>query len=291
MAVPSQKPIAHPGRSGGHARMPASAHFSVGHTMIRIRIVLIVLAALLAGGCTSLFEGLQSSVENRVQRMLAGKFTELFTAGIDAVIDSLAAEGGFLDDPLVRILLPPPLGLALGVARDLQRDPKAALLETLLNRAAEHAIPVAGPLLKDMVVNMDTQKLQGLLDAPDASVTAFLKEEGGAAVKAVLVPAVTQQLRADGALELYGELLAAREATARTVPADGAVEVLAPAASDAAPLADAGLTATPGQAVPVAPEQLGDYVAEQAMTGLFKKVAQKELAVRDSVNETLQVPF
>lgn len=259
--------------------------------MIRIRIVLIVLAALLAGGCASLFEGLQSSVENRVQRMLAGKFTDLFTAGIDAVIDSLAAEGGFLDDPLVRILLPPPLGLALGVARDLHRDPKAALLETLLNRAAEHAIPVAGPLLKDMVVNMDTQKLQGLLDAPDASVTAFLKEEGGAAVKAVLVPAVTQQLRADGALELYGELLAAREATARTVPADGAVEVLAPAASDAAPLADAGLTATPGQAAPVAPEQLGDYVAEQAMTGLFKKVAQKELAVRDSVNETLQVPF
>jgi hypothetical protein len=36
---------------------------------------------------------------------------------------------------------------------------------------------------------------------------------------------------------------------------------------------------------------LGDYVAEQAIGGLFKKVATQELVVRDTVNKMVEVPF
>ncbi|HVK99560.1 MAG TPA: DUF4197 family protein [Dongiaceae bacterium] len=222
--------------------------------------------------------------------MLASKFTSLFTSGIDAVINGLSAEGGFLDDPVVRILLPPPLGLALGVARDLQRDPKAALLESLINHAAEGAIPVAGPILKDMVMKMDTTKLQTLLDEPDAAVTEYLMEEGGAAVKSVLLPAVTQQLRANGAVQLYGELLAAQQKVEEVAPTEPA-DVLAPVVEEALPPLDAKALPNPEGVKAVSPEQLGDYVAEQAVGGLFKKVATQELAVRDTVNKMVEVPF
>ena len=37
----------------------------------------------------------------------------------------------------MRVLLPPPLGLVIDVARDLNDKPEAALLEIMINRAAE----------------------------------------------------------------------------------------------------------------------------------------------------------
>jgi len=42
---------------------------------------------------------------------------------------------------------------------------------------------------------------------------------------------------------------------------------------------------------PVAPEQLAGYVAEQAMGGLFKKVATQELQIRDSLDSMVEIPI
>lgn len=268
-------------------------HFPT-QTMAMVRFATILLIGLFSAGCANFVENLQSSVENRVQQMLAGKFSELLTQGIDTVINGLAAEGGFLDDPLVRILLPPPLGLAIGVARDLQRDPQAALLETLINRAAEDAIPVAGPILKDMIVNMDTEKLQSLLDAPEAAATDYLMEQGGAVVKDALLPVVTERLHANGAIQLYGELVAARQAVDQaTQPVVGSEleSDLRKSVDQAVPDIETPSPTPPLVVAPVAPEQLAGYVAEQAMGGLFKKVATQELQIRDSLDSMVEIPI
>lgn len=259
-----------------------------------VRFATILLIGLFSAGCANFVEDLQSSVENRVQQMLAGKFSELLSQGIDSVIGGLAATGGFLDDPLVRILLPPPLGLAIGVARDLQRDPQATLLETLINRAAEDAIPVAGPILKDMIVNMDTAKLQGLLDAPESAATDYLMAEGGAAVKDALLPAITERLHANGAIQLYGELVAARQAAEQaTQPVVGSEleSELRKSVDQAVPDIESPSPVPPLVTPPVAPEQLAGYVAEQAMGGLFKKVATQELEIRDSLDSMVEIPI
>lgn len=284
-------------------------------SMLRFPVAItIVLVALLSSGCASLLEGFQTSVENKVQQMLTGKFSKLFTDGIDAVISELTTEGGFLDDPVVRILLPPPLGLVLAVARDLHNNsenPQAVLLESLLNHAAEDAIPVAGPLLKDMIVNMDTAALQQMLESPEAATTDYLKEKGGDAVKAAILPVVTRRLEANGAIQLYGKLLEAHQvASAITQPAavpstdgatpassgtaqthDGTAQPAVPATSPAATQAETAAASPTETAAPVTPEQLPAYVAEQAVNGLFKKVAAKEMAIRDQVNSTVEVPF
>ncbi len=262
----------------------------------RLRIVTLVLAVLLSTGCASLLEGFQTSVSSKVQQMLTGKFTQLFTDSIDVVIGQLAARGGFLDDPVVRILLPPPLGLVLAVARDLHNNsenPQAVLLESLINHAAEDAIPVAGPLLKDLVMNMDTAALQQALDSPEAATTDYLKEKGGAAVKAAILPVVTKRLEANGAIQLYGKLLEAQQAVdqaaAQTAPVAEAAATAAPDAATAeTPAAASAAAATPAA---VTPDKLPDYVAEQAVNGLFKKVAAQEMAVRDEVNSTVEMPF
>lgn len=238
-----------------------------------LRRMIFVMLVLLTAACGSMLDGMQQAVGSRVQQMLAKSFGEKLLAGVDWVIDGLAQEGGFLNDPLVRILMPPPLGLIVGVAQDLRADPQAALLETLMNRAAENAIPVAGPLLKEVVMNMDSATLVSLVDAPKGTATEYLKEKGGAVIQQALLPAVSKNLQENGAVKLYGELLQAHK--------------------EANVAASAVETATGEMAVveSVAPEQLGHYVAEQAVGGLFKKMAVKELAIRDEIYSIMEAPF
>jgi hypothetical protein len=190
-------------------------------------------------------------------------------------------KGGFLDDPLVRILLPPPLGLAIGIAKDLQQNPEAVLLETLLNQAAETTIPVAGPILKNIVMNMDEPNLESLLDAGNTAATDYLKEKGGAVVQEVLLPAITEELHLNGAVELYGKLLKARETV------DQVTETVADVQQQIE-TAQQQIETVQHQAAAlqtVTQEQLGQYVAEQAMSGLFKKVADEELSIRETWDE------
>lgn len=238
-----------------------------------LRSVILVVLVMLTTACGSMLDGMQQAVGSRVQQMLAKSFGEKLLGGVDWVVDGLAAEGGFLNDPLVRILMPPPLGLIVGVAQDLRADPQAALLETLMNRAAENAIPVAGPLLKEVVMNMDTATLVSLVDAPKGAATDYLKEKGGAVIQQALLPAVTKNLQENGAVKLYGELLQVHQ------EANVAATAVETAAGDMAVVES------------VAPEQLGNYVAEQAVGGLFKKMAVKELTIRDELRSTLEAPF
>jgi hypothetical protein len=238
------------------------------------RSAIIIISAMVLSSCASFVDSVQQTAQVKFQQFLANQFGQRLKNGIDSVVGQLAMKGGFLDDPLVRILVPPPLGLAIGIARDVQKNPQAALLETLINRAAEHTIPVAGPVLKNIVMNMETPSLENLLDAGNTAATDYLKEKGGALVQEALLPAITEELHLNGAVELYGTLLKARQkADQITAKAADVQQQIETAQHQAAALQT------------VTQEQLGRYVAEQAMSGLFKKVADEELSIRESWDE------
>jgi hypothetical protein len=233
------------------------------------RIAIIILMSMVLSACSSLVNSVQQTAQAEFQKFLAKKFGQQLESGIDSVIGKLAMIGGYLDDPLVRILLPPPLGLAIGIARDLQKNPQAALLETLINRAAENTIPVAGLILKNIVNNMDAPSLENLLNAGNTAATDYLKEKGSAVVQAALLPAITEELHATGAIELYSKLLKARETADQiTATAAGVHQQIETAQQQAAALQT------------VTQEQLGQYAAEKAMSGLFEKISDEELSIR-----------
>jgi len=95
------------------------------------RSAIIILLAVVFSSCASFVDSVQQTAQVQFRQFLADQFGKRLKSGIDSVIGQLAMKGGFLDDPLVRILLPPPLGLAIGIARQVQKNPQAALLETL----------------------------------------------------------------------------------------------------------------------------------------------------------------
>lgn len=223
---------------------------------------------LLTSGCASMFDDMSLAAQAKFQQVLANTFAQKLKSGIDLVVDRLAVKGGFLDDRLVRVLLPPPLGLVIDVARDLNDKPQAALLETLINRAAENAIPVAGPVLTDIVANMEPGTLQKLLRSSRSAATELLVAEGAELVQSVMLPVVRQSLEADGAIKLYDDLLNAQEKSMVSADANDGVNAGVPAES-------------------VSPDRLAQYVVEQAVGTLFKKVAAKERLIRDSLDSVI----
>jgi len=120
---------------------------------------------------------------------------------------------------------------------------------------------------------MDKPSLENLLDAGNTAATDYLKEKGGAVVREALLPAITEELHLNGAVELYGKLLKAKETADQAAATAADVQhKIETAQHQAAALQT------------VTQEQLGQYVAEQAMSGLFKKVADVELSIRETGN-------
>jgi phage tail protein X len=215
-------------------------------------------AALLLVACTGTVDTVRAAAEEKLRQTLARQFGRQLSATLDVIVQGLGAAGGFLDNPLVRVLLPPPVGLVIDVARDFHQNPRAALLETLMNRAAEQAIPGAGPILRTMLGDMGRSDMQSLFEAGRTATTDHLRATAASAVHDALLPVISENLAANGAIAIYGELLKAHEW--------------------AVLIAD-----IPATAQAVAAEDLGEYVTARAVDGLFRTLGDKELLIREGI--------
>jgi len=229
-------------------------------------LTVLLLALALLPACMGTVNDMQRAAQAELQEFIAQRFRQLLADSVYTVVGQLAVPGGFLDNPLVRIMLPPPLGLAVTVARTLQQATREDALEAMLNHAAEDALPVVGPVLVDTILNLDDLTAEELFRAGGTAATDYLREQARAQVLGALVPAVEEKLARSGAVELYGELLEAQ----------AAVEQAAEAVERAAEVA-----AAVQEVAEVPPDQLDEYVADRAMDGLFKHLAERELEIRD----------
>jgi hypothetical protein len=264
------------------------------------------------GGLTEMQRNVTLAAQQKLQRTMANHFTRKLGESVDLVIGGLSAAGGFLDNPLVRVLLPPPMGLVLSVARDFQADPQATVLEQLMNHAAEAAIPGAGPILRAAVKGISPADAETLLQGGTDAASEFLKARTRDVLMEALAPAVAESLTKSGANEVYASALKVYElqkdiaqtseavmrgALPEGVAADIAVPLpehplgsvvdavrppqilpqAMPADQEQQALAAAILTA------PEPPRDLGAYVTGKAVDGLFGALAEREKGIRREI--------
>ncbi|MDX9710783.1 MAG: DUF4197 domain-containing protein [Trichloromonas sp.] len=202
--------------------------------------------------------------EDKFRDSLAGQLVKGLGQGIHLVVNELARPGGYLDNPLVRILLPPPVNLALGLIRDIQARPDVNPLLLVMNRAAETAVPGAAPVLLAALDQIDAIRARGLLDAGKTAATDYLKEQTENKLKETLTPVVMETLAKNNGFAQYEQLLAALHAQRHVRESDPA----APPTFDE-PQAD-----------------LADYVVQQTINGLFKAIGVEEERIRDDLDRT-----
>ena len=222
-------------------------------------IAVLFLSSCTPGGLQTLQDDLTRAAQEQLKSTLATHFKTEMGKGLDTVISGLAQAGGYLDNPLVRILLPPPLGLAIGIAHDLSIDPQATLLETLINQAAEQAIPGAAPILQTALSQITPTQARVLLDGANTAGTEHLKAQTLETLQTVLTPIITEKLGVNGAQQVYSELLTAQQSQYGPPRPEEVAAASAP---------------TP---------DLGQYVTQQAVTGMFDMLGTREASIREDL--------
>ncbi len=169
------------------------------------------------------------------------------TQGASKAVERLGQPDGFFKNPAVKIPLPPALEKAASTMRRFGMGDKADELELAMNRAAEAAVPQAKPLLVNAVKSMSVEDAKGILTGGDDSATQYFRKKTQDALATKFKPIIAQSTKKVGVAKQYNEL-------AGKVSQFGLIDQ-----KDA---------------------NVDDYVTGQALDGLYKMIAQEELAIR-----------
>jgi hypothetical protein len=176
---------------------------------------------------------------------------QALSIGAERAIAVLGRSGGYLNDPRVRIPLPGVLEDAGKLLRTVGYGSVVDEFETTVNRAAEQAVPETLGIVQDTVADMTLEDVRGILQGGDDAATRFLRQKAGARLHQAILPIVSEATERAGATAAYKDL------TGQAARATG------------------GLVSTQSL-------DLDDYVTEQALDGLFLKLAEEERRIREN---------
>lgn len=164
-------------------------------------------------------------------------------------VQQLSKPGGFNNNPEVRIELPGNLGKAARTMKLLGKGKQVTALEDSMNRAAEAAIPEAQALLLDAIKKMTINDAKGILNGAENSATAYLDRSSRQQLRSRFLPIIEQATQSSGLAQQYN-LFAGQAANFGVISAkDASIE---------------------------------NYVAEQALDGLFTMIAEQEASIREN---------
>lgn len=127
------------------------------------------------------------------------------TQGADSAVSKLGVPGGFLNNPKVKIPLPPALDEVAKGMRMLGAGKDADELEAAMNKAAEQAVPEAKVLLTNAVKTMSVSDAKGILTGGDNSVTEFFRNKTAAPLAVKFLPIVKQATDKVGLAQKYNQ--------------------------------------------------------------------------------------
>nr|WP_082708925.1 DUF4197 domain-containing protein [Marinobacterium profundum] len=181
---------------------------------------------------------------------ITGGLKEALIQGSRTAIASLGTEGGYLDNPAVRIPLPSQLQI---VEKGLRATGQGALADnfiTTMNRAAEQAVPLAGDLFVDTIRDMSVEDARSILQGSDDAATQYLREKNSDKLNTLMRPIVADATDKVGVTSAYKGMT-------------GKAGIL-------------------GNVSNLGSLDLDTYVTEQATDGLFAMIAAEEKRIREN---------
>ncbi|MDH5338937.1 MAG: DUF4197 domain-containing protein [Rubrivivax sp.] len=122
----------------------------------------------------------------------AGGVREALQRGAASAVQLLGRQGGFLDNPKLRIPLPGYLKDAARLMDMMGQGDRVRELVTAMNRGAEAAVPEARQLLVHTVRDISVEDAVKLVRGGDSSVTSFFERKTRAPLTEKFLPIVTE---------------------------------------------------------------------------------------------------
>ena len=175
---------------------------------------------------------------------------EALEVGSKRAIDNISQTNGFLDNPKIRIPMPPQVEKVGSLMRQFGLGGLADEFETSMNHAAEKAAPEATAIVIDAIKNMTIDDAKQILNGPDDAATQYFKVQTSERLTSLFKPAIKDSLDKVGSTRYYNQL---NEQVSN---------------------------------LPVVGENLNvnlpDYVTAEALDGLFTMLAAEEKKIREN---------
>jgi hypothetical protein len=167
--------------------------------------------------------------------------------GINQAVGKLGVAGGFLENPTVKIPLPPKLAKAEGAMRMLGMGSQADELVVAMNRAAEAAVPESKVLLKQALRQMTVDDAKQILTGGDDAATQYFKRATYAPLQIKFAPIVERATRNVKLADSYDAVAQKGVALGLVKPEDASLQA---------------------------------YVTQKTLDGLYLMMAEEERAIR-----------
>lgn len=179
---------------------------------------------------------------------VVGGLREALAQGIREAVAQLGRQGGYLNDPKVRIPMPEGLKTVEKALYALRQERYADEFVATLNRAAEKAVPEATAIFADSLAQLTLADARGILKGPDDAATQYFRKSAESRLRERLLPIVRAATGEAGVTSAYKKLMDKAGPYAR---------LLGQEASD-----------------------LDGYVTAKALDGLFLIIAEEERRIR-----------
>ena len=196
--------------------------------------------------------GVSSSLSNDE---IARGLKEALDVGVKKAIDMLGRENGFLNDKSVHIPMPDQLQQIEKVLRMAGQNQMADEFVTSMNRAAEQAVPKVSNVFVDAISKMSLTDAQAILSGGDTAATDYFKQHTSTQLSELVKPYVTESMASNEVTQYYQSMLS----MAKQYDSFGLLnQYLGKAAN------------------------LEDYVTDKTLDGLFSKIAEQEMLIREN---------
>ena len=254
--------------------MPIAPTRRVACALVLGTLVLPSTAAATAAAAAPQFKDLLDKARQAAQHAPAGStlpasdvaagLKEAVARGTTQAITQLGRDGGFWNNPAVRIPLPGALEQAGKLARQLGQGERVDAFEHSLKRAAEQAVPEVADIFGDAIRRMTLDDARGILAGGDHAATDFFRRTAGQALAARIRPIVAHATDSVGVTQKYKALMAGQGGGAL----GGALGSLG------------ALSGGHGKSQGGGAMDLDQYVTDQALDGLFATIADQEQRIR-----------
>jgi len=213
----------------------------------------VVLLALLLTGCKTSDWAAVGSVLGSLgggeltPDTMAQGLREALAVGIRNTVAQTGKEGGYLQNPAIRIPLPDKLKTVGDSLRKVGLGEKVDLIEAKMNAAAEEAAQGALPVFMDAISKMTFADAKAILHGSDTAATDFLQRTTSDQLRDKYTPITAKHMHAVGLVNLYEGMM------------------------------------NKYRAIPFVPKvdfSMEQYVTDHALKGLFNVLAEEEQEIR-----------
>lgn len=137
----------------------------------------------------------------------ADAIRQALSQGISRSVSQLGRQGGFSDDPRVRIPLPEQLDRVADTLAQLGQERYVREFEQSLNRAAEESVPYASAIFARALGEMTVSDAIAIIRGPDDAATRYFRERTEPELREAFYPVVARQTERVGVTQAYKDMI------------------------------------------------------------------------------------